>query len=86
MCFGYGKINPGYSITYDNSVALRPDAIHIEAVIFSNPESLKKISLQYHKWLLLFDPKESEKLPDNKECDYRIGLKTAEANLRTGPI
>jgi len=84
--FGYGKIHPEYSITYDKRVALRPDAIHIGAVLFDNPDVLTKLPPQYHKWLLLFDPKESEKLPDNKGCDHRIELKTAEVNLRMGPI
>jgi len=85
-CFGHRKIHPEYSITYDKRVALRPDAIHIGAVLFSNPEVLKKLPPQYHKWLLLLDPKEPEKLPDNKGCDHRIELKTAEENLRMGPI
>jgi hypothetical protein len=40
----------------------------------------------YHKWLLLFDPEEAEKLPDNKGCDHRIELKTPEDQLRMGPI
>jgi hypothetical protein len=55
-------------------------------VLFNNPNVLKKLPPQYHKWLLLFDPKESEKLPDNKGCDHRIELKTAEENLKMGPI
>jgi hypothetical protein len=36
--------------------------------------------------LLLFDPKESEKLPENKASNYPIELKTAEENVRMGPI
>jgi hypothetical protein len=85
-CFGHGKIHPEYSITYDKWVALRPDAIHIGAVLFNSPDLLQKLPVQYHKWLLLFDPKESEKLPDNKGCDHRIDSKTAEENLRMGSI
>jgi len=68
------------------TVALRPDAIHIEAVLFHNPDILRKLPSQYHKWLLLFDPKEGEKLPDNTGCDHRIELKTAEENLTMASI
>jgi len=35
---------------------------------------------------LLFDPKKSEKLPDNKGCHHHIELKAAEDQLRMGPI
>ena len=34
---------------------------------------------------MLFDPIESEKLPDNKCCDYRIELKSSEDQLQMGP-
>lgn len=67
-------------------MALRPDAIHIGAVLFNNPDILQKLPSQYYKWLLLFDPKESEKLPYNQGCNHRIELRTAEENLRIGPI
>jgi len=80
-CFGHGKIHPEYTITYDKKVALRPDAIHIGAVLFENKDVLRKQPVQYHKWLLLFDPTEAEKLPDNKGCDHKIELKTSEENL-----
>jgi len=83
---GHGKIHPEYSITYNTRVALTPDAIHIGAILFSNPEVLKKLSPQYHKWLLLLDPKQSEKPPDNKGCDHRIELKMAAENIPMGPI
>jgi hypothetical protein len=46
MCFGHGKINPEYSITYNKTVALRPDAIHMGAVKFSNQEVFKKLPPQ----------------------------------------
>jgi hypothetical protein len=51
-CFGHGKIHSEYSITYDKRVAFRADAIHIEEVLFNNPDLLKKLPPQYHKWLL----------------------------------
>jgi hypothetical protein len=62
------------------------DAIHIGAVLFNNPDLLKKLPSYYHKWLSLFNPKQAEKLPDSKGCDHRIELNTAEENLRMGPI
>jgi len=85
-CFGHGKIHPEYAITYDKKIALRPDAMHIGSSLFNTPDVLKKLPPQYHKWLLRFDPQESEKLPDNKGCDHRIEFKTAEENLRMEPI
>jgi len=85
-CFGHEKLRPDYEISYDKRVALRPDAIHIGSVISRNPEIAKKLPEHYHKWLLLFDPEEAEKLPDNKGCDHRIELKEPEDQLRMGPI
>ena len=85
-CFGHEKIRPDYEISYDRRVALRLDAINIGAIISKNPEIAKKLPKHYHKWLLLFDPEESEKLPDNKGCDHRIELKVPAERLRMGPI
>jgi hypothetical protein len=85
-CFGHEKFHLEYTITYDMRVALRPEAIHIGAVLFQNTDIFKKSPVHYHKWLLLFDPTESEKLPDSKGCDHRIELKSPEENLRMGPI
>jgi len=85
-CIGHGKIHPEYTITYDKRVVIRPDAIHIGAVLFNNPDVLKKLPQQYHRWLLLFDPKRSEKLQDNKGSDHRIEVKMAQENLSKGPI
>jgi hypothetical protein len=85
-CFGHDKIRPDYEISYDRRVALRADAINIGTIVNRNPEIAKKLPEHYHKWLLLFDPKESEKLPDNKGCDHRIELKLPEDQLRMGPI
>ena len=42
--------------------------------------------MHYHKFLLLFDPKEAEKLPDNKGCDHQIEFLGAEDKLRLRPI
>jgi hypothetical protein len=47
---------------------------------------IQKLSPQYHKRVLLIDPKESEKLPDNKGCDHHVELKTAEENLSMGSM
>jgi len=85
-CFGHQKMRPDYEISYDKRIVLRHDAINIGTTISRNPEIAKKLPEHYHKWLLLFDPDEAEKLPDNKGCDHRIELKTAEDQLRMGPI
>jgi hypothetical protein len=63
-CYNYGKIPSEYSITYDKRIALNDKAIHIGAVVMSNPSIAQKLPTHYHKDLLLFDPKESEMLPD----------------------
>jgi len=52
----------------------------------SNPTIAQKIPSCYYKFLLLFDPKEAEKLPDKKRCDHRIELKGPEEKLQMGPI
>lgn len=65
---------------------LRPYAIHIGVVSFNNAELLQKLPPQYHKWLLLFDAKKSEKLPNNEGCHNRTEVVTAEGNLRMEPI
>jgi hypothetical protein len=84
--FGHGGIDSEYSISYEKRVALRPNAIHIGAVLFNNLDLLQTLPPQYHKWLLLFNPNESEKLHDNKGCNHRIKLGTADENLRMRPI
>jgi hypothetical protein len=51
-----------------------------------NPTIAQKLPLHYHKFLLLFDPKESKKLLDNTGCDHRIKLLGPDDKLRMGPI
>jgi len=85
-CYNHGKIHPEYSITYDKRIALNEKAIHIGAIVISNSSIAAKLPVCYHKFLLLFDPKESEKLPDNKGCDHRIELLGSDDKLRMGPI
>jgi hypothetical protein len=65
-CFSHGKIHPEFSITYDKSISLSDKPIHIETIVMSNPTIAQKLPSYYHNILLLFNPKESEKLPDNK--------------------
>jgi len=65
---------------------LKPNASNIGAIVFNSPTLLEKLPKHYHKWLLLFDPKEAEKLPSNRGCDHRIDLKVPEENLRMGAI
>jgi len=85
-CYNHGKIHPEYSITYDKRIALNEKAIHIGAIVQSNPTIANKLPECYQKFLLLFDPEEAEKLPDNKGCDHRIELKGPDDKLRMGPI
>jgi hypothetical protein len=46
----------------------------------------EKLPSQYHKWLLLFHPQESEKLPKNGPHDHEINLKTPDNQVKVGPI
>jgi len=69
-CYNHGKIHPEYSISYDKRIALNDKAIHIGAIVMSNPSIAQKLPAHYHKFLHLFDAKESEKLPDSKGCDH----------------
>jgi hypothetical protein len=85
-CFGHGLLHPEYEITYDKRGALRYNAINIGALVVNDTSLLQKLPAHYHKWMLLFDPTESEKLPSNKGCGHQIELKVPEENLRMGPI
>jgi transposase InsO family protein len=85
-CYNHGKIHPEYSITYDKRIALNEKAIHIGAIVQSSPTILSKLPTHYHKFLLLFDPEQAEKLPDSKGCDHRIELLGPDDKLRMGPI
>jgi hypothetical protein len=73
-------------MTYDRRIALGDKAGHIRLIVMNSPFIAQKLPAQYHKFLLLFDPKESEKLPDNKGCDHRIEQLGPEDKLRMGPI
>ena len=85
-CYNHGKIYPEYSIMYDKRIALHDKAIHIGAIVMRNPSVAQKLPVHYHKFLLLFDPKEAEKLPDNQGCDHRNELLGADDMFRMGPI
>jgi hypothetical protein len=52
----------------------------------SNPSIPQKLPSHYHKFLPLFDPKESEKLLDDKGCDQQIELLGPYDKLRMGSI
>jgi hypothetical protein len=52
----------------------------------SNPLAQQTLPTHYHKFLLIFDPKESEKLLDYTCCDHGIELLGPEDKLRMGPI
>jgi len=64
-CYGHEKIHPEHSITYDKRVLLNKDAIRIGSLVQSTPSMLYRLPKQYHKFLLLFDPEHTEKLPDH---------------------
>jgi hypothetical protein len=83
--YGHGKIHPQYSIPYDKRIPLNHQAIHIGAIVKSNPLIAQKLPMHYHKFLLLFDPKESEKLFHNMGYDHRIELLGQEDKLWMGP-
>jgi hypothetical protein len=61
-------------------------SIHIGAVVWSNPYLAWKLPTQYHKFLLLVNPTEAEKSPNEKECDHRIELLGPVDTFRMGPI
>jgi hypothetical protein len=63
--YGHEKLHPEYSLTYDKLVSINEKAIHIGAVVCSNPDILRKLPACYHQFMFLFDPEEAEKLPDN---------------------
>jgi len=84
-CFGHNHIGPDHEITYDRRVALRPDAINIGDIVCNSPTLIEKLPKLYHNWLLIFNPKEAEKLPKHKESDHRKELISSEDELRMGP-
>jgi len=51
-CYNHGKIHPEYSITYDRRIALNDAAIHIGAIVMSNPSIAQKLPVHYQKFLL----------------------------------
>jgi len=84
--YSRGRIHPEYSITHDNRVSVNKEAIHIGAVVQSNPMIAQKLWNHDHTFQLLFDSKESETVLDYKGCDHQIKLIGAEDQLRMGPI
>jgi hypothetical protein len=86
-CYGHGKKHPEWDITYNEKVIWRSDAINIGAIAFNATKQLaEKLPPQYHKWLLLFDHQESEKLPRHGPYDHEINLKTPDDQVKVGPI
>ena len=60
--------------------------MHEGSVLLNNPDVAQKLPAHYHKWLLVFDPRESEKRKSSNGCDHRIMLKVPDRNLRMGSI
>jgi len=73
-------------MTYDEGIAINDNAIHIGAIVMNNVSIIPKLPSHHHKFLLLFDPEQLEKLPDNKGCDHHIELLGADDELQMGPI
>ena len=87
QCYDHGKKHPEWKIDYDDRIMFREDAINIGSVTFNATKQLaEKLPPQYHKWLLLFDPQESEKLPKHGPHDHEINLKTTDDQVKVGPI
>jgi hypothetical protein len=73
-CYNYGKVRSEYSITYAKRITPNKKATHNRAIVISNPTIARILATHYPKFLPLFDPKEAEKLPDNKGCEYVTGV------------
>jgi hypothetical protein len=72
-CYGHGKKYPEWTITYNDIVMWKNESIKIGSVAFNTTKQLaEKLPPQYHKWLLLFDPQESEKIPKHGPHDHEI--------------
>jgi hypothetical protein len=52
----------------------------------SNPSVAQTLPAHYHKFLVLFDRNEIEKLPDNQCCNQNVGLLGPEDKVRMGLI
>jgi hypothetical protein len=46
----------------------------------------EKLPREYHKWLLLFNPQESENLPKHGPYDQEIQLQTPHDQVKVEPI
>jgi len=64
---GHEKIHPQYSITYDKMVFLYHTAVHIGAIVISDRTLMQMLPVQYYKFMILIDPEQSERLPDNQD-------------------
>jgi hypothetical protein len=85
--YKHGKKHPEWDITYDDQIMSRKDRINIGSAAFNATTQLaEKIPPQYHKWLLLFDPQESEKLPNCGSHDHKIKPKVSDNQVKVGPI
>jgi hypothetical protein len=72
-CYNHREIHPEYSIAYDRRIALSNKVVDIGAIFIRHFTMVaQKLPSHYHKFVFLFDAKESQKLPDNKDCDHWI--------------
>jgi hypothetical protein len=79
-------LNPEYSITYHNRVALNTDAVHTGVLVQSSPSMLNHLPKQDHTLLLWFDPEHAEDFTDHRGWDDRIELITSDDDLQMGRI
>jgi len=63
-------------------IALNDKAIHIGAILLINPSIAQKLPAQHHQFLLRFNSKELETLPDNNGCNHQIELFGPKQKLR----
>jgi len=68
------------------TIALDENAIHIGTIDMRNSSLAPKLPPHNHEFMLLFDSKGSDKLPDNSGCDHRIELLGPEDKLQMGPV
>jgi hypothetical protein len=74
-------------MTYDNKVVLQSNAINIGSIAFeATHQQEEKLPPYYHKWPLLFDPQQVEKLPKHSPHDHEIILNIPDDQIKDGPI
>ena len=79
-------IHPDYSITYENKVSLKSDAINIGSLIRNIPSMKNTLQVHYRRYLFSFDPELAEQLTDIRGCNHRIEVTTSKDKPHMGRI